>query len=309
MTSVPFVERHTLVTKMLTEPTPAEQRVTVFTCMAWAKSQVTGSVGAKAILMALAERCNERPVCWPSLDLLAAETEQSKSTVQRKLDDLESAGFITRTRHAMPGVTRRGAPNEYRLHVDQVVRLTTRDERPDQVVNPTDQVVKSGDQVVTTVTTEVPVLEEPLEEPVENPPTPHGLVLISPPHPVPSGEGAITDFDRFWAEYPNRVDKAMARKAWVKALSRGAEPEVLIAGAARYASWGGLPDTPKYPATWLNNDCWENAYAPTPRRNGTVVDRNRAGFVEALNNPKPSYRERMTALSEVSAQQAIGGGA
>lgn len=62
----------------------------------WAVKQKTGSLSAKAVLMALANYAGQRGECFPSQDRLADETEQSVDTVQRRLRDLVKAGLIYR---------------------------------------------------------------------------------------------------------------------------------------------------------------------------------------------------------------------
>ena len=44
----------------------------------WARAQRTGSPTAKALLAYLAERANDDGECWPSVDLIATETELGK---------------------------------------------------------------------------------------------------------------------------------------------------------------------------------------------------------------------------------------
>lgn len=164
--------------------------MSVYDTMAWAKAQVTGSVGRKAVLMALAERTGEQPVCWPSQALLAAETEQSVRTVRRCLADLEAAGLIVSKRcYTLPDGTslpRGKARNEYTLLVDQADSLTSSDPGPSGqgcgllVGGPSGQIVtlvprpsgqtettkrpNGADQADTVVAAEVPVLELPSSE-------------------------------------------------------------------------------------------------------------------------------------------------
>jgi len=71
-------------------------------------------------------------------------------------------------------------------------------------------------------------------------------------------------FEEFWTEYPRKVDRAKALRAFKSALSR-ASFEQILAGAIAYRQ-----DTTrdaqftKYPATWLNADSWDNEIAPSP---------------------------------------------
>jgi hypothetical protein len=75
-------------------------------------------------------------------------------------------------------------------------------------------------------------------------------------------------FEEFWRAYPRKVAKEAARRAFAAA---GVDPELLIAGAKRYANEraGEDPKFTKHPATWLNKGCWEDE-ASSP--NGVVLD-------------------------------------
>lgn len=82
---------------------------------------------------------------------------------------------------------------------------------------------------------------------------------------------AVDDgFEAFWSEYPRKVDKASARKAYDRALKAGkATAGELEAGAAQYAieRSGQDPKFTKHPATWINGECWRNEPEPP---SGTV---------------------------------------
>ena len=70
-------------------------------------------------------------------------------------------------------------------------------------------------------------------------------------------------FAEFWTAYPRKLDKAKAFRAFRSALKR-AKFEDILAGVIAYRNDPQRnPDFTKYPATWLNNDSWENA-ATTP---------------------------------------------
>lgn len=76
-----------------------------------------------------------------------------------------------------------------------------------------------------------------------------------------------TRFDAFWAAYPNKRDKRKAENAFVKALQR-ASVETIIQAATNYRDDPNRDDQfTKYPATWLNNDCWNDPPLP-PRKSG-----------------------------------------
>src|SRR5262249_36418964 len=98
-------------------------------------------------------------------------------------------------------------------------------------------------------------------------------------------------FARFWSAYPKHVAKEAARRAYDKAIKRGADPEVIIAGAQRYAvaerARIGRGEARKYPAhaaTWLNGRRWED-----PPPDGLVLDQD--GNAVAIQQPPPQYSD------------------
>lgn len=67
--------------------------------IAWARGVRTGSPSRKAVLVALADHCNDHTLrCDPRLDLLADETELSLTTVKRAAKELVESGLIGRER-------------------------------------------------------------------------------------------------------------------------------------------------------------------------------------------------------------------
>lgn len=83
------------------------------------------------------------------------------------------------------------------------------------------------------------------------------------------------EFDRFWHAYPRRTAKPQARRAWERAVKR-ASVEVILAGAERYAAeCAALGTEDRYvahPATWLNNDRWDDqpTRPPASREDGAT---------------------------------------
>ena len=92
------------------------------------------------------------------------------------------------------------------------------------------------------------------------PPSPKPLQSI-PPSP-PKGGSSPAGFETFWAEYPHKVGKRDAEKAFAKANSR-TDLETLMAGLRRYAA--KTDDRPWCnPSTWLNQDRWTDVPASQP---------------------------------------------
>lgn len=92
-----------------------------------------------------------------------------------------------------------------------------------------------------------------------------------------SYDEAEAGFDRFWRAFPRREARGAARKAWTTALKRGADPDVIVRAASRYADRRAAtePDPDKrarftlMPANWLNGERWADEDPPT---NGVLLD-------------------------------------
>jgi len=86
-------------------------------------------------------------------------------------------------------------------------------------------------------------------------PKPHSS---TPPSP-PKGGSSPADFDQFWSIYPNRVGKRDAEKAFSRAMNR-ADLDTILTGLRCYVA--KTDDRPWCnPATWLNQDRWDDAPA------------------------------------------------
>lgn len=78
-------------------------------------------------------------------------------------------------------------------------------------------------------------------------------------------------FDEFWKVYPRKVGKQAAEKAFAKA-AKTTEPNVIIAGAARYADDPNRVDAfTAHPTTWLNAGRWNDE--PLPERIKTADEK------------------------------------
>jgi hypothetical protein len=93
----------------------------------------------------------------------------------------------------------------------------------------------------------------------------------------PSEDQLTTDemFARWWSQYPRKVDKGTARKAFKRVLAKKiVKFDELMAGVMRYAMerTGEDPQFTKHPTTWLNAESWTNEplTRPTPARSNFV---------------------------------------
>lgn len=117
-------------------------------------------------------------------------------------------------------------------------------------------------------------------------------------------------FDAFWTQYPRKVDKPAARRAWKRirdgdftAVMRGLEAHQAIAWADCEAEF--IP----HPATWLNGRRWEDE--PTPRLPRGRPDRPRFAGEVTMANVRRAIAQAQAdeEREEREARVAAGGGA
>ncbi len=70
-------------------------------------------------------------------------------------------------------------------------------------------------------------------------------------------------FNTFWAAYPRRISKGAARTAFDKALKK-TTPETMLAAIKAYVSHKPEKIDFKHPATWLNQECWDDEWSAKP---------------------------------------------
>lgn len=100
------------------------------------------------------------------------------------------------------------------------------------------------------------------------------------------GSDSDPAFTEFWAAYPRKTAKGAARDAWAKALKAGADPQTMITAAARFSdSPHRKPDFTPHPATWLNQERWEDdpGYGGGQARNGQL---------QHFQNPDPASYQK-----------------
>lgn len=108
-----------------------------------------------------------------------------------------------------------------------------------------------------------------------------------------SGQSRIWDFDQFWMQYPHKVGKGAARKAFdaVMKKTRATFPDVML-GLARYAA--KTDDRPWCnPATWLNQERWLDE----PAAGGTDGGKGERSLLDAF--------ERISGLVDEAEADAV----
>jgi hypothetical protein len=103
-------------------------------------------------------------------------------------------------------------------------------------------------------------------------------------------------FARWWQQYPRKVDKGSARKAFRRVLTKKiATFAELMAGVHRYAMerTGEDPQFTKHGATWLNAESWANEPLVRPPKPLSTADSMIAGMMEAITRGESAARGAM----------------
>ena len=93
--------------------------------------------------------------------------------------------------------------------------------------------------------------------------------------------------EQFWPAYPRKVSKPNALKAWKNATKRAEPAEIMAALSVWVAYWEAKnePEFIPHPATWLNQERWNDEPPPLPsskrRRNETEFVTEAQSFLAA----------------------------
>lgn len=206
----------------------------------------------KMVLLALADAANDEGVTWMAV----------KSRVAGKADLLTKCSLSER---AVQGAIKRLCD----------AGLLSRLDRP-------------GKGVIWTVS---PAGNAPPQEmrPAANVVNPRSKCGETVSNPQPSSEakassddtGAkVEPFDRFWAAYPSKIGKGLARTAYETAAKKirkagGGDPHALmltgLAKANASARWKDPTFTIPNPATWLNQERWDDEPCAIIAKGGGVT--------------------------------------
>ena len=188
----------------------------------WQHSKSDGR--ARLVLLAIADHQGEIGA-WPSIARLARMVNASERSVQRDIQYLQAIGELKVELQNAP-TNKQYKSNLYWVTLPGVTTGVTESE--------------SGvtDLALGVTTDGVQTLIEPLQE---------------------TNNLTKAQFDEFWNNYPRKIDRGKAFRAFRSALKR-AKFEDILAGAIAYSNDPTRnPDFTKYPASWLNADSWENA--------------------------------------------------
>ena len=194
-----------------------------FEAVNWAWKQKSLKPFQKLILVALADRHNPDHGCFPSINTIIEDTGISRSSVLRTLLQLQDKGLIKK--EAAYRDNNSQTSNRYIFSFEGVS-----ERNPPHVT-----------------LTPLSVSQRHPKEPVSNKPL--SIDNIMP----------VTYFEETWENYPRKVGKGAAKKAWSKALSK-INDLALRDAAFKYIDSVRDKDKQYIPhfATWLNQERWED---------------------------------------------------
>lgn len=120
-----------------------------------------------------------------------------------------------------------------------------------------------------------------------------GAQLFMFPESKPLRPADAVSFDLWWAQYPHRVAKGQARRAWGRAIKQASFAE-LLAGVERYKADKPADIPWCNPATWLNGERWLDQPATNRRSDPDLELKARARTI-ARGLPCPNATRQQVA--------------
>lgn len=229
---------------------------------------------SKVLALILAARMNDthddwpgRPVCFPSLDTLEQDTDLKERMVRYALDELIEAKVIRAYKDRAPG-------SRWYHNVYEWTAPLSPNYRPDWMKRADKQNSAIGARLTDEgweyceknrvspriAADDHPEFVLPAEQPtlIDIPSTPEPA-----PEPAPEPQKKPADgFTEWWSQYPKKVKKLDAEKAYRAALKRGVTPQRLLEGLQRHKDAWKAANTERqyipYPASWLRAGSWED---------------------------------------------------
>ena len=207
-----------------------------FQAMTWAMNRPVENVSQRMVLLMLANHSNlHTGQCNPSHKLLANECVIGLSTLKRCIQALQDMGYLTIINKYADGVQ---LPNQYKLHLDGVSQNLAGGVSPERAGGESTTGWWGSPQRATNLE-DKPVIQPQEEVDQKN-----------------------TPFDLFWAAYPKRTGKDLARASFAKRKVTSTLLEEMLSAIAKQKNtdqW--KKDNGQYipaPATWLNQGRWQD---------------------------------------------------
>ncbi|HBR3987054.1 TPA: helix-turn-helix domain-containing protein [Klebsiella pneumoniae] len=236
----------------------------------------------KLVLLKLADNASDLGECWPSYQHIADQCEISKRSVMNHIEALCECGLIKKELRTGP---KGNSSNVYQLN------LRSAGDSPGGSANRSlpgagDSLPGAGDSPGGSAGA-APRISHSFEPVIEsvNEPIKHTSASADASAPARSAKQDYSpEFETAWQDYPKRAggnSKAAAWKAWKARLKDGVNPEAMLAGVKRYATYAratGSVGTQyvKQAATFFGPDrhfeeSWQAPSAPGGGHNSTIA--------------------------------------
>ncbi|HGN8977124.1 TPA: helix-turn-helix domain-containing protein [Klebsiella pneumoniae] len=236
----------------------------------------------KLVLLKLADNASDLGECWPSYQHIADQCEISKRSVMNHIEALCECGLIKKELRTGP---KGNSSNVYQLN------LRSAGDSPGGSANRSlpgagDSLPGAGDSPGGSAGA-APRISHSFEPVIEsvNEPIKHTGASADASAPARSAKQDYSpEFETAWQDYPKRAggnSKAAAWKAWKARLKDGVNPEAMLAGVKRYATYAratGSVGTQyvKQAATFFGPDrhfeeSWQAPSATGGGHNGTIA--------------------------------------
>ncbi|EOG8942881.1 helix-turn-helix domain-containing protein [Klebsiella pneumoniae] len=243
----------------------------------------------KLVLLKLADNASDLGECWPSYQHIADQCEISKRSVMNHIEALCECGLIKKELRTGP---KGNSSNVYQLN------LRSAGDSPggsanrslpgagDSLPGAGDSLPGAGDSPGGSAGA-APRISHSFEPVIEsvNEPIKHTGASADASAPARSAKQDYSpEFETAWQDYPKRAggnSKAAAWKAWKARLKDGVNPEAMLAGVKRYATYAratGSVGTQyvKQAATFFGPDrhfeeSWQAPSAPGGGHNSTIA--------------------------------------
>ena len=231
----------------------------------------------KMVLLAIADHASDDGTnAYPSQATIASKASISIRTVQRCVNNLVKAKYLTMHKHAGGSANCREdrRPHLYTIHLDRLRgdNVTTRRRGDTEDTNGATSTTDTGRQSRPKNRTNKPSLE------------------------------TSEQFDLFWKIYPLKVAKKTAIVAFEKAL-QSAPLEEILSGAKRYAGDPNRhPSYTAHPTTWLNQERWGDD--PLPPRELSVEEKKAIDLAKAKERTERERQESQRWFEEQEKQKA-----
>jgi hypothetical protein len=215
----------------------------------------------------------EDGTAWPSCKTIADAICKSEATVIDCVRQLEERGHL----RVVWGKQGRGCSNRYWMIIKPQEAKVSGTEKPQKAKvskrrKPQEAKVSEAEKTLVSDTENLSFHPEkpwPAKETLSKESSKNHRKKDSPPDDEA--------FEAWWCHYPKKVAKGQARKTYQAVIRKGAATEAeLLSGVMRYAHERTDQDDKytKYPATWLNAECWLDAPAASPARKGSQHNDN-----------------------------------